>query len=819
MNISVIGAGKMGLPLACQFASRGASVVACDINPAVMEAINKGRCLIDEPGVPELLAKVVSEGRLRATRDTPAAVAESDVVVIIVPAILTEQREIDLSMLQAATHEVARGLHRGMMVCYETTMPVGGTRRHLRPLLEKGGLRAGEDFDLVFSPERVKSQMVLRHLTVNPKIVGGITLAAAERAAAFYGTYLGAPIINLVTLEASEMAKLIGMVYRDLNIALANELARYAEAAGVDLRPVVAAANTDGEAHLLEPGIGVGGHCTPVYPYFLIRDAQERGVPMMLVERGRRINDLQASRVLERVEREWGSLKGRRVLILGLGFRPQVKEHVCSTAFQLRDDLLRRGAEVRLHDPLYDVDEIRAHGFTPGSLEDRPSPEVVILNTAHEVYRTLDFADLAGHGIYVVVDGRNAWSADRARSAGLTYLGIGQPSFPDGPERPRSIPMARPSLAEGEAEAAADTVRSGWIAQGPQVAAFEEEFAAFVGAPHSCAVSSCTTALHLALHALGVGPGDEVVTVSHSFIATANAVRYCGARPVFVDIDASTYNMDPALIERAISPRTKAIMPVHQMGLPCDVPAILAVAERHGLPVVEDAACAIGSELRVGAKWERIGRPHGTAACFSFHPRKVLTTGDGGMLTTRDPELDRQFRLLRQHGMSVPDLARHSAKTIIFEQYPIVGFNYRMTDIQAAVGRVQLGRLPGLLARRTELAEEYTRAISRIPGLKPPHVPRYARTNYQSFAIRVTPEYPLSRDDLMRWLLEQGVSTRRGIMNAHQEAAYADHTTRLPHSEATRDTTILLPLYPGMSSEDIRRVIDLLDRAGTVSGS
>src|SRR5206468_5972283 len=186
----------------------------------------------------------------------------------------------------------------------------------------------------------------------------------------------------------------------------------------------------------------------------------------------------------------------------------------------------------------------------------------------------------------------------------------------------------------------------------------------------------------------------------------------------------------------AITPRTRAIMPVHQIGLPCDMAAILAVAERHGLPVVEDAACAIGSELRVGGRWERVGRPHGTVACFSFHPRKVITTGDGGMLTTRDPELDRKFRLLRQHAMSVPDTVRHAAKTVIFEEYPEVGFNYRMTDIQAAVGIVQLRRLPGILARRIELAERYARALADIPGLVPPFVPDYARTNFQGYAVR-----------------------------------------------------------------------------------
>ena len=375
----------------------------------------------------------------------------------------------------------------------------------------------------------------------------------------------------------------------------------------------------------------------------------------------------------------------------------------------------------------------------------------------------------------------------------------------------RKIPIARPSLGEEEAAAARRAILSGWITQGPEVAAFEEEFAAYVGAPHACAVSSCTTALHLALHALGVGPGAEVVTVSHSFIATANAVRYCGARPVFVDIDPRTYNIDPALIERAITPRTRAILPVHQVGLPCDLAAILDVAGRHGLPVVEDAACAIGSEWLAGRAWERIGRPHGTVACFSFHPRKVLTTGDGGMLTTRDPELDRRFRLLRQHGMSISDTARHAAQTVVFEDYPVLGFNYRMTDIQAAVGRVQLRRLPEMLARRIVLAAEYTRALREIPGLEPPHIPPSVRPNYQSYAVRVTAEYPLGRDELMQSLLEQGISTRRGIMNAHQEGAYAEERHwHLPYSEAARDDVILLPLYDSMTEDDQAYIIEAL---------
>jgi perosamine synthetase len=377
------------------------------------------------------------------------------------------------------------------------------------------------------------------------------------------------------------------------------------------------------------------------------------------------------------------------------------------------------------------------------------------------------------------------------------------------------IPVARPWLDEQDAEAARRAILSGWVTQGPEVAAFEREFAAAVGAPHACAVSSCTTALHLALLAVGVGPGDEVITVSHSFIATANAVRYCNATPVFVDVTADTFNIDPSLVEPAFSDRTKAILVVHQLGMPCELPPMLALARRRGIPVIEDAACAIGSELLWDGRWERIGKPHADIACFSFHPRKLLSTGDGGMLTTRDGKLDATFRLLRQHGMTVPDTVRHASSQVVFEEYSVPAYNYRMTDIQAAIGREQLKRLPAIVERRRALAAAYAEYLRGIPGVIPATEPGWARTNWQSYTVRLEP--PLDQRRVMQRMLDEGISTRRGVMNAHREPAYPAGSWRaagpLTRGEQAQDTVIVLPLYHQMTDEDQQRVVAALKRA------
>jgi perosamine synthetase len=377
-----------------------------------------------------------------------------------------------------------------------------------------------------------------------------------------------------------------------------------------------------------------------------------------------------------------------------------------------------------------------------------------------------------------------------------------------------AIPVARPWLDERDADAARRAILSGWVTQGPEVAAFEREFAAAVEAPFACAVSSCTTALHLALVALGVGAGDEVVTVSHSFIATANAIRYTGALPVFVDVEADTANVDPRLVAAACSDRTRAILAVHQLGMPCNLAELVPLAAARGVPLIEDAACAIGSEVRWQGEWQRIGRPHGEVACFSFHPRKLLSTGDGGMITTRRADLDARFRLLRQHGMSVPDTVRHASRDVVFETYPVLGFNYRMTDIQAAIGREQLGRLTPLVARRRELGDRYAALLKEMPGVEVPREPDWARTNWQSYAVRLT---AADLRAVMQRMLGDGIATRRGAMNAHAEAAYPTATWRaagpLTHSERAQARTLVLPLFHQLTFEDQDRVAASLGRA------
>jgi len=390
--------------------------------------------------------------------------------------------------------------------------------------------------------------------------------------------------------------------------------------------------------------------------------------------------------------------------------------------------------------------------------------------------------------------------------------------------KPTTVPITRPALGAAEIDAVSRVIRSGWITQGPEVAAFEADYATATGSPHAVAVANCTLALELALRTLGVGPGDEVVTVSHSFVATANAVITVGAKPVFCDVEEATFGMDPAKLERCIGPRTKAVMPVHQIGMPCDIERIVAIAESRKLPVVEDAACAIGSEIRIGGNWQRIGRPHGAMACFSLHPRKIVTTGDGGMITTRSEATANRLKLLRQHAMSIPDTVRHHSDQVVFEDYTEPAYNCRMTDLQAAVGRPQIARLEAIIAERRRLADRYARHLETSRIVAPATERDGYRSNWQSYPVRLRQGARVSQVEFLRHLMDRGVAAKRGISNAHQEQAYLNkeiwscgpdatpacrggHCPHLVVSENLRDTVMLLPLFHGMAIAEQDKVI------------
>lgn len=381
------------------------------------------------------------------------------------------------------------------------------------------------------------------------------------------------------------------------------------------------------------------------------------------------------------------------------------------------------------------------------------------------------------------------------------------------------IPVAKPLLDENEVDAVRRVILSGWVTQGPEVQAFEREFAEYVGSNHACAVSNCTTALHLALRAVGVQNGDEVITVSHSFIATANAIRYCGATPVFIDIEVGGFNINPSLILSAVTPKTKAILCVHQLGMPCDLSHIVSIGRDLGIPIIEDAACATGSEILWDGNWQKIGRPHGDIACFSFHPRKVITTGDGGMLTTANGAYDRQFRLWRQHGMDVADTVRHGSKQVMYEGYTELGYNYRMTDLQAAVGREQLKRLPALIAKRRKIAQRYTECFCDLDWIETPCEPDYAHSNWQSYCVKLAAGFPQWKT--MQALLDQGISTRRGVMNTHLEGCYSGGESHricgsLALSIAARNQSMILPLFAQMTDEQVAIVTTAIARLGSL---
>ncbi|WP_439882575.1 DegT/DnrJ/EryC1/StrS family aminotransferase [Pontibacter sp. MBLB2868] len=367
------------------------------------------------------------------------------------------------------------------------------------------------------------------------------------------------------------------------------------------------------------------------------------------------------------------------------------------------------------------------------------------------------------------------------------------------------IPIAKPYLTEEEAQAAYDTILTGWITQGPKVQEFEEKFAAYTGAKYAVAVSNCTTALHLAMIVTGVGPGDEVICPSMSYIATANAIKYVGATPIFAEVQPETYNIDPLDVEKRITDKTKAILIVHQVGMPADIDVFQELCDKYGLKLIEDAACAAGSAY----KGKKIGS-HSELVCFSFHPRKVISTGDGGMITTNREDYYNRLKLLRQHGMSVNDRVRHEANKVIFEDHVEVGYNYRMTDIQAAVGIKQLEKLDWIVIERRKIAAAYQEAFKSLDFVRLPLEKEGYYSNYQSYSIYLKRSCQVGRNELMQELLDKGIASRRGIMTAHRETAYKDKcgVLSLPVSEDLQDKSVIIPLYVPMDEEKIKYVIE-----------
>ena len=377
------------------------------------------------------------------------------------------------------------------------------------------------------------------------------------------------------------------------------------------------------------------------------------------------------------------------------------------------------------------------------------------------------------------------------------------------------INVMQPWLGDEEIAAVTEVISSGWVAQGPKVAAFEAAFARSQQAEHAIAVSNCTTGLHLALVVAGIGEGDDVVVPSFSFIATANAPTYVGARPVFADVDPITGNLTAATVKAALTEKTRAVIVVDQGGVPVDLDEIRALCDPWGIVVIEDAACGAGSTYK--------GRPVGAGAeiaSWSFHPRKIVTTGEGGMITTSRADWAERARHLREHSMSVSAADRHGSVLAPAEEYTEIGFNYRMTDLQAAVGIVQLAKLPEVVARRREIAHTYAKHIEEIDGLRAVADPAWGTCNFQSYWVEVGPSYPLDRDGLLAHLAAEEISARRGIMASHRQPAYAFMDNGSAYLGATThltDNTLILPVFHQMSESEQSRVIDALRDAREVA--
>jgi nucleotide sugar dehydrogenase len=424
VRIAVVGLGHIGLPLAVQYASRGHDVIGCDVDERIAAALNAGTSPHDdEPALVERVPELVRAGRLRATTDDAAGVREAEVVVVIVPVAVDEQREIDFGPIDAATGDIARGLQPGTLVVYETTLPVGTTRDRFGPMLEAGsGLVLDRDLFLAFSPERVLVGRVLLDLRRYPKVVGGVSDESTRRAVAFYREALdeGTEILAVANAETAEMTKLAETTYRDVNIALANEYARYAAKRGIDVTEVIAAANSQPYSHIHAPGVGVGGHCIPVYPHFLFNAEPDLRLPPL----ARAINDEMADYAVAELESRLGSLRGVDILVLGVAYRADVREDAFSSAFRLRDRLLAAGAVVHGHDPYFPTDHLAGLGFAPYDLSAPTPVRAAVVQAPHAEYRVLDPASIPQ--LELLLDGRNALDPAAVRASGVAYVGIGR---------------------------------------------------------------------------------------------------------------------------------------------------------------------------------------------------------------------------------------------------------------------------------------------------------------------------------------------------------------------------------------------------------
>ena len=419
-RVAVIGAGKMGLPLAAQFASHGWDVTAVDIQQSVVDAINEGRSHVtEEPGLAELVRDAHAAGRLRATMDGVAAARAADVVVLIVPVMLDDEQQPDYRHMDSAVASIARGVHEGSLVIFETTLPVGDTRNRFVPRLEHAsGLRAETDFFVAFSPERLYTGAAIRNLATYPKLVGGIGPRSTDLAAAFYASVLDAEVVAMSSAEAAEFSKLADTTYRDVNIALANEFARYADRVGVDIQEVITAANSQPYSHIHQPGLGVGGHCIPVYPHFLLSRAPE----MELVGLSRRANDGQVGVAIRAIQKALGGLEGVPVLVLGVTYRHGVKELAYTRAIPLIERLAFHGAVVSAYDPLLSDEEIGRTGASPYHWGEPSEARAIVTQTGDPLFGTIDFGLFPR--LETIFDGRNSLR-DLAVPARVEYHGVG----------------------------------------------------------------------------------------------------------------------------------------------------------------------------------------------------------------------------------------------------------------------------------------------------------------------------------------------------------------------------------------------------------